>query len=183
MNRYRNESARLRGWDYSSDGYYFITTCTKPRRDFFGHILQGRMILSIMGLIAEECWRAVPDHYANAELGAYVIMPDHFHGILVIRSGYMAFGRVGTGVEPVGTGRIPVGTGHAPSLPANRQTVGNIVGSFKSAVTKKIRETGIGYFGWQERFYDRIIRNENELSRIEQYIHKNPQKWKPSKMK
>jgi len=203
MNKFRNESARRAGWDYSSAGKYFITICTKPRLDVFGHVLEGKVVLSEMGRIAEECWQAIPAHYVIAGLGVYVIMPDHFHGILIIRSGNMTVGHIGTVTGTIGTGTDgmghgdgmghavgtghavgmghAVGTGHAPSLPATRHAVGNIVGSFKSAVTKKIHETGIGHFGWQDRFNDRIIRNENELSRIERYIIENPAKWNRTK--
>ncbi|MFZ4520816.1 MAG: transposase [Bacteroidales bacterium] len=104
----------------------------------------------------------IPAHYPNLKLGVYAIMPDHFHGIVTI---------VDTGRD-VGTGR-DVETGHAPSLP-----LGNIIGSFKSAVTREINQTGFRGFGWQERYHDRVIRNEQEFRRIEKYIRDNPKNWK-----
>jgi REP element-mobilizing transposase RayT len=135
------------------------------------------MVLSPTGKVVEDCWRAIPDHYKNVSTGVFVIMPDHFHGIIVIGTGMDGTGMDGTGMD--GTGQF-VGTGHAPSLQPGKPTptIGNIVGSFKSAATKKIRETGCRDFGWQERFYDRVIRNADELQRIEKYIRMNPEKWR-----
>ena len=121
-----------------------------------------------LGRIANECWRAIPDHFPNVELGAYVVMPNHVHGIIVINEN-----RMETNSSP------SVGTMHT-SLRAHGtkpKSIGAIVGSFKSAVTRRIgRElnaTGI----WQRNYYERIIRNPEEWDRIRRYIESNPSQW------
>ena len=128
-------------------------------------------MLSGHGRIVDELWHAIPDHYKNVGLGEFVTMPDHFHGIIVLCEWG---GGVETGHGIVETGHGIVETGHAPSL---RPTLGNIIGSFKSAVTNRIRSGGTRNFAWQERYYDRVIRDDDELRRIEQYIRENPGKW------
>jgi putative transposase len=84
QNKYRNESARLHGYDYSLEGAYFITICTKNRNHYFGKIFNGEMILNDIGIITEEIWFEIRIHYPSAILGAFVIMPNHIHGIIII---------------------------------------------------------------------------------------------------
>ena len=155
-NKYRTTSARLKDWDYSSAWWYYVTINTKDHKEFFGEIVDGKMKLNSLGLICEDIWKSIPQHYKLVELDYHVIMPNHVHGIIILN---------------------PVETGHAPSLPKSTNTLSNIVGSFKSAVTKSIRENGHKIFAWQPRFYDRIIRNEKELFRIRKYIEQNPLRW------
>ncbi|MEO8398663.1 MAG: transposase [Ignavibacteriaceae bacterium] len=114
------------------------------------------MILNEPGKIVEEIWNNIPKHYKQIELDDRVIMPNHFHGILIIND---------------------VETGRAPSLQHTKYTLGNVIGSFKSAVTKEIRNIGFKDFHWRSRFYDHIIRNENDLHQIRKYIEMNPLKW------
>ena len=127
-NKYRIESTRWAKWDYSAEAAYFITICTKPRNPFFGQIVKGKMVLSPCGLIVYDCWRTLPDHYKNVKLGVYAVMPDHFHGIIIIgvanQTGHSETretttgGELGHGVndgKPC-DGRNIVETGHAPSL-------------------------------------------------------------------
>ena len=82
-NKYRVESTRLQNWDYSSDGRYFITICTKDREPFLGKIEKGEMILNASGRIVEQCWFDLVNHYRNLQLGAFVIMPNHIHGKMI----------------------------------------------------------------------------------------------------
>jgi REP element-mobilizing transposase RayT len=84
INRYRIESARLEGFDYSSEGCYFITICTNERKHIFGEISDGIMALNDAGNIVMECWNDLPNHYPNLILDEFVIMPDHVHGIMII---------------------------------------------------------------------------------------------------
>ncbi len=83
-NKFRVDSTRLRGWDYSSCGYYFVTVCVKHREGMFGRVKNGRMMLSEIGMIAEKCWIEIPCHFPFIELDEHVIMPDHVHGIIII---------------------------------------------------------------------------------------------------
>jgi putative transposase len=83
--RHHRKSVRLPGYDYSQAGAYFVTIVTWQRECLFGDVLDGEMILSLFGQIADECWRAIPEHFPTVELGAYVVMTNHVHGIVVIR--------------------------------------------------------------------------------------------------
>jgi REP element-mobilizing transposase RayT len=153
---FRIESSRLKEWDYSTPWWYYVTICTKDMKCCFGEIKRGKMILNDLGNIANQFWNEIPKHYRFVELDCYVIMPNHFHGTTIINS---------------------VETGHAPSLQMKRPTLGNVIGSFKSAVSKWANKNGYNNFKWQPLFYDHIIRNEKDLHRIRTYIQNNPLKW------
>jgi putative transposase len=190
QNKYRNESARAQWWDYGWNGAYFITICTKNREHFFGEIRNGKMELSPLGVIADILWHEIPNHVSFVELGDFVVMPNHIHGILILDNPDRAF------VGPV------VGTGHALSLQPSLQpddetsiaptigqnrfqnigknTVSSIIGSYKSAVTKHANRLGFEN-GWQSRFHDHIIRNDMEYQRISDYINNNPANWSEDK--
>lgn len=164
---HHRRSIRIKEYDYTSPGAYFVTLVTYQRDCLFGEIRDAKMALNDLGSIADECWRAISEHFPFVELDAYVIMPNHVHGIIVIR-------------ESVGARHV-CPSGYAspqqpPRGPAPR-SLGAIVGSFKSAVTKRIgRElnaTGI----WQRNYYEHIIRNEKDLQRITDYIEMNPLRW------
>lgn len=154
-NKYRIESARLREYDYSTPNYYYVTINTLNHIPYFGEVIETKMKLNYMGIIVNKFWREIPKHYPTVELDYFIIMPNHLHGIIIMN--------------------CAVETGHAPSL--HKPTLSNIVGSFKSAVTKKIRKELNSKFYWQSRFYDRIIRNEEELLIIRNYILQNPLRW------
>ncbi len=83
-NKYRIASARLQTWDYASEGAYFITICTKDRIHYFGDVVNGKMILSNVGVIANLMWYEIVKHTKNIELGEFVVMPNHIHGILIL---------------------------------------------------------------------------------------------------
>lgn len=148
-NTFRIESARLKEWDYSNPWYYYVTINTKNHIHHFGKVGNEKMILNDLGMVVEKCWNNIPIHFPNVELDYNVIMPNHLHGILIINSA--------------------VETRHAPSLQKKSITISNIVGSFKSAVSKQARENSYNNFSWQPRFYDRIIRDEKELYNIRRY--------------
>lgn len=180
-NKYRVSSARLREYDYASNGAYFVTICTKDRKSFFGEITNGKMELSKIGKITFDCWQQIPHHFPFVDLGEYIIMPNHVHGLIVINK---------NNVETLHATSVQ----HATSLPKqrNKQYHGNnfalsiaspckyslssILRSYKSAVSKNIRKI-LPDFSWQSRFYDRIIRNENEYNKISEYIINNHANW------
>ena len=141
-NKFRVESTRLKDWDYSSPWWYYVTINTKNKKIWFGKIIDGKMLLNDLGKIAHEAWEAIPSHYKNTLLDDYVIMPNHIHGIVIFND---------------------VETGHAPSLQPVNHTLGNIVGSFKSRVTTEIINISCKDFAWQPRFFDHIIRNEEDF--------------------
>lgn len=164
--KYRIKSSRLKVWDYSTSWWYFVTINSKDHNNWFGNINNGTMDLNEFGKAANNFWFEIPNHYKISELDYYVIMPNHIHGIIIIDN------------QSVETGNQFLKTGHAPSLQKTRKhSLGNIIGSFKSAVTKWAHKNGSSEFCWQSRFYDRIIRNESELYRIRKYINNNPLQW------
>ncbi len=166
QNKYRIPSARLRHWDYRWAGAYFITICTADKNHYFGEIENDKMILSPLGVIADILWYEIKNHHKNVELGEFIIMPNHIHGIIILNDG----------------DNNAVETGHALSLPINRfqnigkNSISSIVGSYKSAVTKHARRLGYD-FEWQTRFHDHIIRNAKSFQTITAYIINNPEKW------
>lgn len=184
QNRYRIASARAPWWDYGQDAAYFVTICTGDRKHFFGDVVNGDMKLSHVGIIADILWHEIKNHAKNIELGEYVVMPNHVHGILVLN---------GNAVSAGTTHAVSIETTHALSLQSINQTpaqsrfknqgkntLSSIIGSYKSAVTRHSHRLGYE-FEWQPRFHDHIIRNEEEYQRISAYIKANPSKWNEDK--
>ncbi len=149
---------RLKDYDYSQDGYYFVTICTKDKKDFFGSVAKGKMIPNKHGEIAKQCWCELPRHYLNCLLDLFVIMPNHVHGIIVIDSKKI----VGNGFKPFPT-----------------HDLSEIIRGFKTFSSRRINEemAGNDRFQWQKSFYDHVIRNERSLHNLKQYIQNNPLKW------
>jgi putative transposase len=149
---------RLLGYDYSQEGWYFVTICTHNREDFFGGIKNGQMVPSEAGKIAERCWREIPSHFPGVELDEFVVMPNHIHLI------------------------VSVGARHAwPPQKQEKppyQRIPVVIGSFKSAVSKLAHSADpLGHFQWQRSYHDHIIRNDDSLNRIRIYIQNNPAQW------
>jgi len=128
----------------------------------FGEIKNGRMILNEAGKRVDSEWKKTPVIRKMVELDYYVIMPNHFHGIIIIN-----------GEE----NRNVVETHRDASLRVVKNNLSDIVRGFKGSVTKQLHSTGFKSFKWQPRFYDHIIRNDIDLHRIRTYIHNNPLKW------
>jgi hypothetical protein len=205
-NKYRIESARLKGYDYSSPGEYFVTVCTDHHVNWFGTVIDGVVKYNDVGAIAQKMWMEIPNHYENVRLDEFIIMPNHVHGIIVIggnekRGGDAACGddtacrvstdgvrdtrgddtarRVSTdGVRDARGGDAICGGDAACRVSTNgRASLGSIVGSYKSAVSHWCHSNGHNDFKWQTRFYDRIIRDERALNNIRKYIINNPLRW------
>lgn len=168
--KYRVESARLRGWDYTSAGWYFATICTKGQICLLGNVTDGEMHLSEIGEIVVDEWLRTAQLRRNVELDEWVVMPNHIHGIIVIRDS-PTFPRARE------TPRQGVSTSEGTSSALKRDSLGSIIGQFKSACTKRIWARGFHDFAWQPRFYDHIVRSEESLNQIRQYILENPAKW------
>ncbi len=160
--KYRIKSTRLPNWDYSADGYYFITICTKNRELFFGNVQNGIMGLNELGCIACEQWVKTAQLRKNVKLDEWVIMPNHMHGIVIID----------TPVEMHCNASLRGNNQFGPQ----RNNLASIVRGFKSSVKRICNKNNIP-FTWQTRFYDHIIRNEESLNKIRQYILNNPWKW------
>lgn len=174
-NKYRIESNRMKGFDYSKEGLYFITICTNKRHFLFGKISEGKMLVNQNGKILCDCWFDLPNHYTNIVLDEFVVMPDHVHGIIIIDNyGMLKNQSMATIVE---TGFKPV------SKPATKKIKNHglpeLVRAFKTFTARKINELNgsTGRAIWQKGYYDRIIRNENEFVQIRKYIEQNPENW------
>ncbi|MDJ0650318.1 MAG: transposase [Xenococcaceae cyanobacterium MO_188.B19] len=171
-NKYRIESARCPQWDYTSNGHYFVTICTHNRQHFFGNVIVGKMQLSDIGVIVAQEWQKTPHIRPNVQLDEWVVMPNHFHGIIIINNPEETFRR---NVSNTKNETTQPETNNKSRLKPN--SLGSIIGQFKSVCTKQIRKIGFTDFCWQTRFHDHIIRDEKSLQRVRQYIINNPAKW------
>ncbi|MHB1051359.1 MAG: transposase [Bacteroidota bacterium] len=151
---FRKKTIRLPLFDYSSPAAYFVTICTKNKIELFGTVEKNDTILSPIGHIARDCYVQIPEHFPSVELDAFVIMPHHIHGIIIL--------------HPVN---------HDVQSPPSLST---IIGSYKSAVTHLVHEQSLfrEKTVWQRSFYDHIIRNDFSLHMIRRYISTNPQRWR-----
>ncbi len=185
QNKYRISSTRLQNWDYGWNASYFVTICTKNREHYFGNIVDGEMHFSEIGKIAQQFWCEIPDHFPFVILDAFVIMPNHVHGIIIINK--TDDGRDGGGG---GNGGGNVETQNFASLqqqrkqshPKNKfgpqsQNLASILRGYKTGV-KKYATMNIIDFTWQPRFNDHIIRNNHSFDRIQNYINTNIKNWK-----
>ena len=149
------KSIRLKGYDYSQPGMYFVTVCTNNKTNYFGKITRRdaiyRVLLNQTGKIADKYWNKISEYFPFVELDRYVIMPNHIHGIIVIN---------GNDCRDIIYG----------------VSLSKIIRWFKGRVTYEIRKSG-GMFLWQERFYDQIVRNNRSLYAIGKYIADNLVNW------
>ena len=166
---HRRRSIRLKGYDYGSVGAYFVTVCTKNRICFFGKVEDEEMVLNDSGRMIQTKWLELPHRFSHIRLDEFIVMPNHFHGIIIINNdenvGAPLVGAPGAGTRP------------APTL-------GDMVGAFESITTnayirgvKQRRWPPFPGKLWQRNYHDRIIRDEDELNRIREYIIYNPVKW------
>jgi len=162
-NSYRIESTRLKEYDYSQPGEYFVTICTHTHKCLFGEVINEKMILSNIGSIVKQYWEDIPNHFPNIELDAFVIMPNHIHGIIVIKD-ENNFGR-------------DVQLNVSARISPKKGSLSVIIRTYKAAVTRECRNKGLNGFHWQPRFYEHIISEEKELHNIRDYIIDNPLKW------
>jgi putative transposase len=205
QNKYRIKSTRHPLWDYGNSAAYFITICTKNREHYFGRVIDGIFEYTTIGNIVKEQWEVTPDIRLdmNLTLGAFVVMPNHFHGIIMIGGNkYNGDDDDGGGNDDDDEGDDDGGGGdvgdgdddggedakHCVSTAAEirnqfgtqSKNLASIIRGFKSAVTKNARLID-GNFGWQNSYHDHIIRNEKSLQRISNYIINNPELWKEDK--
>ena len=154
-------SIRLKNYDYSQAGAYFVTVCTHARACVFGDVVDGAMVLNDAGKVAAQCWQAIPEHFPHVALDVFVVMPNHVHGILFIHDA----------PESVGANN------YLPSPRGTSKTVGAVVRGFKIGVTKWMRCHTAARDVWQRNYYEHVIRNEASLLQIREYINNNPLQW------
>jgi REP element-mobilizing transposase RayT len=171
----------LRDYDYSRAGAYFVTICAWQRECLFGEILDGAARLNDMGRMVLECWGAIPDHFPHVELDAFVIMPNHIHGIVVINDPVGA--QFIAPEQFIAPQMVKPNPGHEGAMnqgAMNRApTLGAIVRAFKARCTHTLNQSrnNPGTPVWQRNYYERVIRDEGEMDGIRQYIAGNPAKW------
>ena len=170
QNRYRIPSARAAWHDYNG-GSYFITICVKKHRHVFGKIVSGTastdpvMQFTPLGQCADNYLRDISSHYLYAEIPLWVVMPNHIHAIVFIDGGIAAARNVSTGKNE-----------QMQKIANHRGRLSVVLGGFKSAVTKFANENEIS-FAWQAGFDDRIIRTQNSMNGIADYIENNVARW------
>lgn len=182
--KYRIPSARHPSWDYNKDGAYFITICTKNREHFFGECKNDKMKLSTIGAIVQGFWYDIPKHFLHAELDVFQVMPNHIHGILILNRKYVENQHI------ISEKQINYSTEENEIVKKDKNeffqkispkpgSVSTILRSFKSECTKHIHKAFPQIaFEWQERFWDNIIRTDEDFIRISKYIVYNPKNWK-----
>ena len=202
-NKFRIESTRLQKWDYRNAGVYYITICTQNREYYFGEILNDKMQLSSVGVIANTLWYEIINHSNNVALDEFVVMPNHIHGILILDNDKNDIGGIDEDIDDdcrdvayrdvayrdvacnVSTGITEMTLGEKnefmSTISPKSGSVGRIIGSYKSAVTKYAHKLGFD-FAWQSRFYEHIIRNQKSLQKIQDYIINNPKNWENDKL-
>ena len=181
-------SIRLKWFDYTSNGAYFVTICTQNREYLFGDVVNRKMETNTMGNLVVSIWESLPDRFPVI-IDTYQIMPNHFHGIIIIDNS--------VGAPLVGA----LDLGRVQDPPLRKITLGNIIAYFKYQSTKQINNVGVGYSDpnnigrennnirrenpapteyqkiFQRNYYEHIIRNEKDLNKISQYIMDNPLMW------
>jgi putative transposase len=165
-----HKSLRMPYRDYAEHGIYFVTICTNERRLTLARIEEGKVYLSSIGKIAEERWIQIPTHHPQATVHAFVVMPNHVHGLLELTPTRRVASKSDTTRRRFGPNSVP-----SASLSA-------IVRSFKSGVTKRSRE-GLGTTVdiWERNYFERVIRSGKEFDDVTQYIIENPLKWEMDK--
>ena len=223
QNKYTTKSTRLENYDYSQNGLYFVTICTKDREELFGEIKDEKMILNEIGKTANQFWREIPKHFPFVNLDEFVVMPNHVHGILEIwenpvETQFIA-SRTSITSKTIDTSKANIasvlgcqdgisrqnaltyqdGISHQDALKCvstaenkkqpggvtglknpslNPDSISNIIKLYKGRCAFEIRkQLGPVTFAWQPKFYDHIIRNDESLNKIREYIIKNPQMW------
>ena len=178
--KHARRSIRLGGYDYTKVGTYFVTVCVYQRQCLLGDVVNGNMLLNEYGDIVRACWDEIQANFPNAKLDAFVVMPNHVHGIIVLQ-------RAVNATQILCRGAACCAPTKSPMTTVTARTIGKIVPgslpatirSFKSATTKRINEIRgtSGLPVWQRNYYEHIIRNEADLNRAREYISMNPLRW------
>ena len=199
FNQHRR-SIRLKGYDYTQPGAYFITLCTWQRKCLFGEVVKGEMRLNQAGRIVQDAWQLLAPQFPRIRMDAFCVMPNHFHGIILISSGVGATrpdqleaeaGKRMAGNEFLSDTKGSPRPNHAqgrihPACPTGPPpgSIGAMIGQFKSRATRRLwKLPGYGRAPiWQRNYYEHIIRNEAEWDQIIRYIQANPAQWEEDQL-
>jgi REP element-mobilizing transposase RayT len=162
----------LKGYDYKQPGAYFVTICTQNRACLLGAVVDGEMQLSNAGEIAKAAWNELPARFPSVRLDAFIVMPNHAHGIIAVGAQFIAVGAqfIVVGAQFIAPSLNPGVMNHAPTL-------GQMIRAYKAVSTRSIRLAVNRDFAWQRNYYEHVIRDEEALDRIRQYILGNPNRW------
>lgn len=165
--QHNRRSIRLSGYDYAQSGAYFVTVCTQKRACLFGSIANSEMQINDAGRIAQTVWTELPARFPQVGIDGFIVMPNHIHGILMVGAQFIA-----PSDSPFDVIKNPARSviGRAPAL-------GEIIRAYKAISTRKIRPTVKADFRWQRNYYEHIVRSEESLNRIREYILNNPIQW------
>ncbi len=169
-NRFRQHT-RLPGFDYRSCYAYFVTICVRDRLPVFGEVVDDAMKYSRRGVVARDCWTEIPRHHPHVTLDGFIVMPNHVHGVLLFEGDAPV---VATPASP-----LPSTPGTStPTGPASG-SIGAVIGSYKSAVTRAINRLrpGAATNLWQQNYYEHVVRHDCALDRIREYMQLNPERW------
>ena len=173
---------RLKGFDYSQPGAYFVTLVSKSRKCIFGRVEGNHIRHNEISELVVNCWLSISDHFDNTRLDEFVLMPNHLHGIIFIHE-ILGKGEASPGII---TSPVESISGDAsPLRPRGTQSgsLSAIIQNFKSISTRKVNRLyyNPGNKIWQRNYYERIIRNERELNATREYIRDNPFNWELDK--
>lgn len=164
----RRRSIRIKEYDYGRIGAYFVTICAHQRVRLFGDVVDGAIRLNRLGEIVRETWEGLPAHYPHVELDSFIMMPNHSHMVIKIVGAYNA-------------GPSPVGAGFKPALitESKSHALPEIVRALKTFSARRINEYRDSPASpvWQRNYYEHVIRNEESLNKIREYIANNPMQW------
>jgi putative transposase len=177
VSKRRRRSIRLSGYDYAQAGAYFVTIVARHRAPLFGEVANGEMRPNQFGRVVQSTWGELANHYSGVECDAFMLMPNHVHGIIVLADeGAVGESDVGAGLKPArgmaGPNSVRAGFKPAPTL-------SEIIRGFKTFSARRInhlRHTP-GVPVWQRNYYEHVVRGDNELNRIREYIANNPLQW------
>jgi len=173
--KHHRRSIRLKGYDYSKSGFYFVTICTKDRECLFGDIINNKLQLNKLGEIIKIEWFNLKDRYKNIDNNKFIIMPNHIHGIVEIKDINKCRGLIN---QTPTNKKISTDKNSEWILMKNPKiTLGKIIRFFKGKTTRNIRKSLDTYFAWQRNYHDHVIRNEKELKEKKKYIKNNPNNW------
>ena len=180
QDKYRISSTRVEWHDYNGE-MYFVTLCTKNREHYFGEIVGKKMQLSAIGIFAQESIQQIPKHNPYAEVPLWVIMPNHIHAMVIIDAGKCGDAPLAGNCRDVPWRVSTEGKNIEMQRIANKQgRLSTVIGGFKQSVTRYAKANDLP-FAWQSRFHDHIIRNNDDMNIIAEYIENNVAKWEYDK--
>ena len=179
--KYRSESTRLRNWNYSTPGIYFITICTLNHGNFFGRIIDNKMVYSLRGQIALDCLTDIPKHFADVCLTAFVVMPNHLPILFHVETPDLASLQDNRPITLIKYDHQNHPNYYPRMSQKSKQLIPKIVQQYKSTIKRVCKQQNI-FFGWQSRYYDEIVHDQQRLSIIRQYIQNNVINWQKDKL-